>query len=172
MGNGSRNKKDILLQKKRDRFNHLKINGDEEVNFEKAVLFIFLNKTCFNGLFRVNKKGLFNVPMGSYKKTLLCDNENLISINKALQNVNIVSGSYKDCLDFIDERTFVYIDPPYRPLSQTSSFTSYAEMDFNDDEQIELGKFVDKISEKGAKVLISNSDLKNIDSDDKFFETI
>ena len=121
---------------KRERFNYLKVNGDEKVNIEKAALFIFLNKTCFNGLFRVNKKGLFNVPMGSYKKPLICDTENLQNINILIQNVTIKCGNYIECESFIDNNTFVYIDPPYRPLTETASFTSYAEMDFTDEEQI------------------------------------
>lgn len=157
---------------KRDWFNYLKVNGDEKVNIEKAALFIFLNKTCFNGLFRVNKKGLFNVPMGSYKKPLICDTENLQNINILLQNVTIKCGNYIECESFIDNNTFVYIDPPYRPLTETASFTSYAEMDFNDEEQITLGKFVDRISGKKAKIVVSNSDPKNVDENDHFFDEL
>ncbi len=157
---------------KRNRFNYLKVNGNEDVNIEKASLFIFLNKTCFNGLFRVNKKGLFNVPIGSYKNPLICDIDNLTSINKLLQNVTIKCGDYKKCIDFIDENTFVYIDPPYRPLTETASFNSYSETNFNDKEQIELGNFVDKITLKKAKVIVSNSDPKNINEDDNFFDAL
>ncbi len=157
---------------KRNRFNYLKVNGNEDVNIEKASLFIFLNKTCFNGLFRVNKKGLFNVPIGSYKNPLICDIDNLTSINKLLQNVTIKCGDYKKCIDFIDEKTFVYIDPPYRPLTETASFNSYSETNFNDKEQIELGNFVDKITLKKAKVIVSNSDPKNINEDDNFFDAL
>ena len=162
----------LYYYEKRERFNYLKVNGDETINFEKAALFIFLNKTCFNGLFRVNKKGGFNVPIGAYKKPLICDKENLTEINKVLQNVTITTGDYKECLDFIDKNTFVYIDPPYRPISETASFTSYAEMDFNDDEQVALGQFVDRANDKGAKVVISNSDPKNHDKTDNFFDDI
>ena len=162
----------IYYYEKRERFNYLKINGDDKINFEKAALFIFLNKTCFNGLFRVNKKGGFNVPIGSYKKPVIYDKYNLNDINKVLQNVTITTGDYKDCLGFIDMNTFVYIDPPYRPISETASFTSYAEMDFNDDEQIALGQFTDRVSEKGAKVVLSNSDPKNHDEADNFFDDI
>ena len=122
----------------REQFNSLKINGNGDVNLEKAVLFIFLNKTCFNGLYRVNKKGLFNVPIGSYKKSPICDSDNLKVISVLLQGVTIRCGDYKDCADFIDDKTFVYIDPPYRPLTTTASFTAYSETDFNDDEQIRL----------------------------------
>ncbi|MGI6144883.1 MAG: DNA adenine methylase [Peptococcia bacterium] len=156
----------------RERFNCLKVNSNEQVNLEKAVLFIFLNKTCFNGLFRVNKKGLFNVPMGAYKKPLICDKKNLLAINKLLQGVQIRCGDYKECADFIDKNTFVYIDPPYRPLSITANFTAYTENVFDDHEQIALGKFVDEIHRQGAKVVISNSDPKNMDKDDNFFDKI
>ncbi len=161
-----------MYTSKRERFNDIKVNGDDKINLEKAALFIFLNKTCFNGLYRVNRKGLFNVPIGSYKNPPICDAENLKSISKLLQNVQIKCGDYSECEDFIDENTFVYIDPPYRPLTATASFTSYSENEFGDKEQIELGKFVDKISAKGAKVVVSNSDPKNSDENDCFFDDL
>lgn len=161
-----------MYTSKRDRFNDIKVNGDEKINLEKAALFIFLNKTCFNGLYRVNRKGLFNVPIGSYKNPPICDAENLKNISELLQNVQIKCGDYSECEDFIDENTFVYIDPPYRPLTATASFTSYSENEFGDKEQIELGKFVDKISAKGAKVVVSNSDPKNSDENDCFFDDL
>lgn len=162
----------LYYYKKRERFNYLKLNGDEKTNIEKAVLFIFLNKTCFNGLFRVNKKGFFNVPMGSYKKPFICDEENLIKISKLLKNVKIKNGSYEECISFIDEKTFVYIDPPYRPLTATANFTSYTENNFNDEEQIKLKKFIDSITTKRGKVLLSNSDPKNENNDDNFFDDL
>ena len=161
-----------MYTSKRDRFNDIKVNGDDKINLEKAALFIFLNKTCFNGLYRVNRKGLFNVPIGSYKNPPICDAENLKNISKLLQNVQIKCGDYSECEDFIDENTFVYIDPPYRPLTATASFTSYSENEFGDKEQIELGKFVDRISAKGAKVVVSNSDPKNTDENDCFFDDL
>lgn len=157
---------------KRERFNDLKVNGDANINLEKAALMIFLNKTCFNGLFRVNKKGLFNVPMGAYKNPLICDEDNLRAVSEALQNVTIVCGDYKDSAAFIDDNTFVYFDPPYRPITETASFTAYTENLFNDEEQIELAKFVDNMHRKGAKIVISNSDPKNSNAEDDFFENI
>ena len=166
------NDRKVMYLAKRERFNDLKVNGDEQINLEKAALFIFLNKTCFNGLYRVNRKGLFNVPIGSYKKPPICDAENLRLISGLLKNVQIKCGDYSECADFIDENTFVYIDPPYRPLTATASFTSYSENEFGDKQQIELGKFVDEISAKGAKVLISNSDPKNSDESDSFFDDL
>lgn len=157
---------------KRERFNDLKVNGNESVNIEQGALMIFLNKTCFNGLYRVNKKGLFNVPMGSYKNPLICDEENLRAVSEKLQNVTIVCGDYRESTVFIDANTFVYFDPPYRPITDTASFTAYTENLFNDEEQIELAKFVDDMHRKGAKVVISNSDPKNSNTEDDFFDNI
>ena len=157
---------------KRERYNELKVNGDEAENLEKAALFIFLNKTCFNGLYRVNSKGLFNVPFNNAKNPLLCDEENLRACSKLLQNVEMKVGDYKECGTFIDKKTFVYIDPPYRPLTQTAAFTSYSENGFADKEQIELGNFITEISRKGAVVLASNSDPKNADKNDDFFDKL
>ena len=157
---------------KRERFNDLKVNGNENINIEKAALMIFLNKTCFNGLFRVNKKGLFNVPMGLYKNPMICDENNLRAVSKKLQRVTIVCGDYRESADFIDKSTFVYFDPPYRPITDTASFTAYSENLFNDEEQIKLAKFVGDMHQKGAKVVISNSDPKNSNTEDDFFDNI
>ena len=170
--NKNNDERKVMYLSKRERFNDLKVKGDEQVNIEKAALFIFLNKTCFNGLYRVNRKGLFNVPMGAYKKPPICDADNLECISKLLQNVQINCGEYRECTEFIDKNTFVYIDPPYRPLTKTSSFTSYSENEFGDKQQIELGKFIDDISAKGAKVVASNSDPKNSDENDCFFDEL
>ena len=158
--------------KKRERFNDLKVNGNESINIEKAALMVFLNKTCFNGLFRVNKKGLFNVPMGAYKNPQICDENNLREVSGKLKKVTIVCGDYRKSADFIDENTFVYFDPPYRPITDTASFTAYTENLFNDDAQIELAQFVDEMDKKGAKIVISNSDPKNSNTDDDFFDNI
>lgn len=157
---------------KRERFNDLKVNGNENINIEKAALMIFLNKTCFNGLFRVNKKGLFNVPMGAYKNPMICDEENLRAVSAKLQSVKIVCGDYRKSAAFIDNNTFVYFDPPYRPITDTASFTAYTENQFNDKEQIALARFVDEMHRKGAKVVISNSDPKNSNTGDDFFDNI
>ncbi|MBO5106454.1 MAG: DNA adenine methylase [Clostridia bacterium] len=156
----------------RERFNNLKVNGNKSISIEKAALMIFLNKTCFNGLFRVNKKGLFNVPMGAYKNPMICDENNLRAVSEKLQKVTIVCGDYRESADFIDENTFVYFDPPYRPITDTASFTAYTENLFNDEEQIKLARFVDDIHKKGAKIVISNSDPKNSNTEDNFFDNI
>lgn len=157
---------------KRARFNDLKINGDETINIEKAALMVFLNKTCFNGLYRVNRKGLFNVPMGAYKNPMICDEANLRAISQKLQKVTIVCGDYRMSKEFIDENTFVYFDPPYRPLTDTASFTAYTENLFNDDSQKELADYVEVLNKKGAKIVLSNSDPKNSNTDDDFFDDI
>lgn len=161
-----------LYYLKREQFNDLKINGDETINIEKAALFIFLNKTCFNGLYRVNQKGLFNVPIGSYNNPMICDGPNLRNISRALQKVIIVCGDYRESFDFIDQNTFVYLDPPYRPITETSGFTAYTETLFNDKAQIELADYVASLTKKGAKVIVSNSDPKNSDTKDNFFDNL
>lgn len=161
-----------FFYEKRSRYNELKVNGNDAENLEKAVLFIFLNKTCFNGLYRVNSKGLFNVPFNNAKNPLLCDEENLKNCSMLLQNVEMKIGDYKECKDFIDSDTFVYIDPPYRPLTQTAAFTSYSENSFSDKEQIELRNFITEISNKGAMVVASNSDPKNTNENDNFFDEL
>lgn len=164
-------RKDYYM-KKRERFNDLKVNENDLGNIEKAALMIFLNKTCFNGLYRVNKKGLFNVPMGAYKNPMICDDDNLRSVSDKLQTVTIVCGDYRQSADFIDEHTFVYFDPPYRPITDTANFTAYTETLFGDKEQIELARFVEKMHRKGAKIVVSNSDPKNFNTEDDFFDAI
>lgn len=154
----------------RDKFNALAC--DENTAITKAALFIFLNKTCFNGLYRVNRKGQFNVPMGAYKKPTICDEDNLRKVSKALQNVTIYCGDYSRSSEFIDNNTLVYLDPPYRPLSETASFTAYNSDCFDEKEQHRLAKFVDEISKNGAKVILSNSDPQNVNQEDDFFEKL
>ena len=157
---------------KRAIYNHLLELRNNENGLEKAALFIFLNKTCFNGLYRVNSKGFFNVPFNNAKNPLICDVDNMCECNRLLQNVSIHVGDYSCCRDFIDKDTFVYIDPPYRPLTQSSSFTSYNENGFTDKDQIELGSFITELAKKGAQIIASNSDPKNADENDNFFDDL
>ncbi|ECL3018551.1 modification methylase [Campylobacter jejuni] len=166
-------KKDFFYQK-RKLFNELKIISKlkEKDNIKKASLMIFLNKTCYNGLYRVNKKNLFNVPLGSYKKPIIFDQNNLISLSKRIRNISFLCKDYKKSSNFIDENTFVYLDPPYRPISQTSNFVNYTEFSFDDKKQKELSCFINKIHKKGAKFLLSNSDPKNVNKNDNFFEKL
>ena len=137
---------------------------------ERTMQTIFLNRTCFNGLFRVNSKGGFNVPFGDHKNPRICYEENLQSISKLIQNTTILKGDFTMSKDFIDSNTFVYFDPPYRPLNKTSSFTSYSKFEFTDEEQLKLATFFEKMDHKGAKMLLSNSDPKNENPEDDFFE--
>ncbi len=162
--------REAYYYEKRKRFNKLKVELSD--NIEVAALFIFLNRTCFNGLYRVNSKGFYNVPMGSYKKPTICDAENIQSVSSCLKNVQILCGDYQMSSNFIDNKTLAYFDPPYRPLSQTSSFTAYAQNGFGDNEQAELARFIDELSDKGAFVVVSNSDPKNTNADDNFFESL
>lgn len=164
-------RKDFYLTK-RTRFNELKSDSSGFRDVEKAALMIFLNKTCFNGLYRVNRKSLFNVPMGSYKNPVICDEKNLWTVSRKLKKVTIVCGDYRKSANFIDNHTFVYLDPPYRPITNTSSFVSYTERQFDDEEQCSLAAFVDEIQQKGAKVVISNSDPKNTNTADDFFDKL
>ncbi|MCD8007004.1 MAG: DNA adenine methylase [Oscillospiraceae bacterium] len=162
----------IYYYERRSRYNGLILSGKSEDSLESAALFIFLNRTCFNGLYRVNSKGLYNVPMGAYKNPQICDADNIMAASEALQNVEIVCGDYKESEKFIDKNTFVYFDPPYRPLNATSNFTSYTENDFGDKEQVELSEFAGRMRKKGAQIVLSNSDPKNTNSEDEFFDKI
>lgn len=161
-------RKDAYIQK-RDRFNALK-HGMKAYGNEKTILMLFLNRTCFNGLYRVNKKGDFNVPAGAYKNPQICNEDNLRAVSRRLKNVKIVCGDYKESAGFIDDKTFVYFDPPYRPLTPTANFTSYTEELFDDKNQLELARFVQGLDNKGAKIVVSNSDPKNADKGDDFFD--
>ena len=157
---------------KRSTYNHFIEERNPEHNLEKAALFIYLNKTCFNGLYRVNRNGLFNVPFNRAKNPLICDSENIRECSQLLQNVQMHVGDYSYCRDFIDENTFVYLDPPYRPLTESSSFTSYNENGFSDVQQIELGKFITEMAHKGALIVASNSDPHNANEQDEFFDNL
>jgi DNA adenine methylase len=131
---------------------------------------IFLNRTCYNGLYRVNRKDEFNVPFGDYKNPKICDAENLKSVSQVLKKAEIICNDFEKSDKYINDKNFVYFDPPYRPLSPTASFTSYSKDDFNEAEQIRLARFCRHIDGKGAKFLLSNSDPKNEDPKDHFFE--
>ncbi len=161
----------------RDRFNRQL----SEISFEgynpdwitRAAWVIFLNRTCFNGLFRVNQKGGFNVPFGKYKNPDILNAENLRNVQTLLRNTSIRQGDFSSCRDVVDEKTFVYFDPPYRPLNEkTAVFTSYAKDGFDEDDQIRLADFFRELDAKGAKVMLSNSDPKNTDPEDCFFDDL
>jgi DNA adenine methylase len=124
----------------------------------RAAQMIFLNKTCYNGLFRLNRSGGFNVPFGRYKKPAIFAAENLLAASKLLQNVELRIGHFDCFTPLIDEQTFVYFDPPYRPLSETASFTAYSQYPFDDAEQIALARYFATLDrDTGAKLMLSNS---------------
>ena len=141
---------------------------------ERASQLLFLNKTCFNGLFRVNKKGYFNVPYGKYANPTICNAKQLRADSQLLQSaqVEICLGDYAQTLKHIDGLTFVYLDPPYRPLDATSSFTAYAKGDFNDDDQRALAAFCHQLSERGCLWMESNADCSAKNPEDTFFEDL
>jgi len=142
-------------------------------NVERASFFIFLNRTCFNGLYRVNKKNEFNVPIGSYIKPEICNEVNLINVSSLLQTVEIYCADYEKMFDVIDDsKVFFYIDPPYKPLSNTSYFNSYSNISFNDDEQIRLKKFCDKLNAHNHLWILSNSDMSDHEKYDSFFDDL
>lgn len=138
----------------------------------QSALFIFLNKTCFNGLFRVNRENEFNVPQGNYKSPNICNAENLIAVSEILKKVIILNGDYTETIQHINHYNLFYFDPPYKPLSQTSSFNSYARDFFGDEEQIRLKMFCDQLDHNGSHWLLSNSDVKNTHPEDEFFDDL
>jgi DNA adenine methylase len=161
----------------RENFNHQR----KEIAYQhfsqnwisRAAMLIFLNRTCFNGLFRLNSQGEFNVPHGRYKNPRIVDEENLLNVARVLQRAEIQAGDFESCASVVDENTFVYFDPPYRPISQTSSFTSYSKFDFGENEQVRLARFFLKLDrERRAKLMLSNSDPTNEDPGDNFFKEL
>tara|TARA_B100001564_G_C20641473_1_gene672386 strand:+ start:841 stop:1854 length:1014 start_codon:yes stop_codon:yes gene_type:complete len=136
----------------------------------RSALTIFLNRTCFNGLYRVNSKGEFNVPHGRYDNPDIVNSQNLLLVNQALKGVRINVGSYEQFLDEMGPDSFVYFDPPYRPLPDTNSFKEYHKAKFGDAEQLKLADQCKELDAKGVKFMLSNSDPKNTDSGDDFFD--
>ena len=130
---------------------------DKLSDIEKASRMIYLNRCCYNGLYRVNSKGQFNVPFGKYKNPNFCDEENLIAVSKVLKNVDIYNGSFEICLNFADKDDFIYFDPPYQPISETSSFTSYTKENFGKESQKMLFNVFEILDERGCRLMLSNS---------------
>lgn len=163
--NSEEERKAYFMQK-RDEFNA------PQPPVTQSALFIFLNKTCFNGLYRVNSKGLFNVPFGRYKNPKICDTDTILADSRLLQKVEILTGEFEQTLNYANGNTFFYFDPPYRPLSATSSFNDYAKQPFNDEAQIRLKLFCDKVDKAGHAFMLSNSDCLAKDGTDNFFDEL
>ncbi len=151
----------------RDEFNTKKLEP-----IRNTTLFFFLNRTCFNGLYRVNKSGLFNVPFGKYETPTICDPITIYADSELLQNVEIMTGDYQETLKRAQGNTLFYFDPPYRPLNNTSSFNDYTKDAFNDLAQERLKTFCDRIEKAGYSFMLSNSDCFNTPLRDRFFEDL
>lgn len=158
---------------------YYKLRDDFNNNIEKniidtwqASLFISLNKLDFNGLYRVNSKGLFNVPFGQRKKANIFEIENLKSVSDFLKNIEIYNMDYTECIKYVDNNSLVYFDSPYRPLPGSNSFTTYTKSSFNDKNQKELSKVCNEVISLGGKFILSNSDPKQIDENDNFFDDL
>ncbi len=147
-------------------------NSKATTDIQTAALFIFLNRTCFNGLYRVNSKGEFNVPHGKYANPKICDEPTLRADSALLQKVEILCGDFAQTGQYAGKDVLYYFDPPYRPLTETAAFTSYTAGGFDDAEQARLRDFCDKIAGNKALFIASNSDPKNVDSEDKFFDKL
>lgn len=172
----SSSKREVFYYDIREKFNaNKKLNSRNLYSKDfvsTASQFIFLNKTCYNGLYRVNSKGNFNVPIGRYKEPRIFDRQNMLSASKLLAIAEIRVGEYHKIFDDVSKDAFVYLDPPYRPISETSHFRSYTNASFDDSQQKELRDFYKALDSKGAFVMLSNSDPKNQDSNDNFFEDL
>ena len=160
----------------RENFNLQRFNIDYNIYSEnwipRVAQTIFFNKTCFNGLFRFNSKGGFNSPMGKYENPKILDEQNLLNVSKLLEIATIKKADFKEVKNDIKENSFVYFDPPYRPISKTASFTAYSKFNFQNDEQLQLASLFYDLDQQGYKLMLSNSDPKNTDPKDDFFETI
>ena len=151
----------------RDKFNTKALDP-----LSNTTLFFFLNRTCFNGLYRVNKAGLFNVPFGRYEAPTICDANTIFADSKLLNNVVILTGDYQETLSYAKGKTLFYLDPPYRPLNNTSSFNDYTKEAFNDLAQYRLKGFCDKVEEAGYKFMLSNSDCADMFFDDLYLQYV
>ncbi len=149
-------------------------NERNQNSITQAAIFIFLNKAAFNGLYRVNKKNEFNVPIGSYKKPVFYQKSTLIKLSENLARTHILCGDYTKIREHLprDLPCFFYLDPPYRPISQTASFNQYGTNSFDDEEQRRLSHFCRDLDQRGHQFLLSNSDPKNTDTADSFFDDL
>jgi DNA adenine methylase len=129
---------------------------------ERAARFLFLNRVCYNGLYRVNRRGQFNVPFGRHRNPTVCDDDNLLAVHDALQGVVLSTSDFENCVDWAKRGDFVYFDPPYHPLSTTAGFTSYTQGAFDSDDQRRLAQVFSELDRRGCKVMLSNSDTELI----------
>ena len=156
-----------FFMRMRDEFNTKTLDP-----IRNTTLFFFLNRTCFNGLYRVNKSGMFNVPFGKYETPMICDPNTIYADSELLQHVDILTGDYQATLSHAKGNTLFYFDPPYRPLNNTSSFNDYTKEAFNDLAQQRLKEFCDKVEQAGFHFMLSNSDCKDMFFDDLYAQYI
>jgi len=165
--NNEEDRKNFFLAQ-RESFNTRNLNP-----LQNTTLLIFINRTCYNGLYRVNSKGLFNVPFGKYSNPRICDAETIRWDSQLLQKVTILNGDYTETLSYVDSpKAFFYLDPPYKPISNSSSFNAYSIESFDDAEQERLKDFCTRIDALGHSWLLSNSDVKNFDSKNEYFDNL
>lgn len=165
----------VYYNSKRDEFNILLLAGmqnSKQKLTRRAALTIFLNRTCFNGLYRVNRSGKFNVPFGRYENPRILDEKNLLTVSELLKNVVLEVRDFKTLTEVVKKNSFIYYDPPYSPLNKTSNFTSYSEFEFSLNEQKELAKVYTLLDKKGIKQLLSNADLKSHNSQNDFHDNL
>ncbi|UCD98770.1 MAG: DNA adenine methylase [Chloroflexota bacterium] len=167
--------------KRREYYYQTRLNYNDQrrlINFskfqatwiERSAFMLFLNRTGYNGLFRLNSKGEFNVPFGRYKNPRILDAENLRNVSRLLKLVRIQFGDFEQVAEFIDDKTLVYFDPPYRPLSETAHFTAYSHIRFDDRQQLRLARYYRQLDKQGGFLMLSNSDPHNLNPEDDFFE--
>ena len=149
-----------------------RFNQQATSKIEEAAYMIFLNRTFFNGLYRENSKGGFNVPFGRYSNPTICDEDLILADSELLQRVEILNGDFSRTVKYIQGYTFFYFDPPYRPLDTTSSFNSYVKESFDDNEQIRLRNLYSELSTGGCYAMLSNSDCKGRNAEDDFFDKL
>lgn len=154
----NRNHSKDFYYKTRDKFNKLKkkANGDNKIEFTARL--IYMNHTCFNGLYRVNQKGEFNVPVGRYKNPTICDEDALRAVSEILKSVQILCGDFENAVESVNTDDFVYFDPPYDPVSNTANFTEYTNGGFGKEGQKRLAQTFRRLDRKDVKVALSNSD--------------
>jgi DNA adenine methylase len=139
---------------------------------DRAALFVFLNKTCYNGLYRTNSRGEFNAPIGRYVQPRILDATNFRLVCEVLKKTEILCGDFANVSQHVDADSFVYFDPPYRPISKTSSFSSFDKAGFGNSEQERLGQFFRDLDLTGAKLMLSNSNPKVVNPHDNFFDRL
>lgn len=172
----SNSKREDFFYEQRELFNQnrsdIKLTHFRSNWIRRTAQFIFLNRTCFNGLYRTNSKLQFNVPFGKYENPMIYDEDNLRAVSALLKTTEIHKGDFETCEKFADEQTFIYFDPPYRPLNKTSNFSTYYKSEFTDGDQKRLAAFYRKLDAKGVQLMLSNSDPKNTDPRDDFFDEL